>query len=286
MASSFTRSPRLLGALLCLLVSCGNGDGGDPPTEPVASILGNGSRISDVFGEATWFDEEDKDSLSCSIPADFEVKVTGVVVNAVDRFDEVADGALGNLYVQDLADEPKEYSGMTVFDPAFTPPDLRVANGDVLDFFGVFTEFQGPSGSEFKNCRTLPEVSGAGTFRFEAGPQSPTEVKLADILGYPKARRYLGMLITLKNVKIGADPIASNEGLPTGGRYTAQIDRSGVDVTGVNVADYPQISNELYDVLNEGPALAKDANFKSVTGILTYFYGFKIAPRSPTDFVQ
>ncbi len=272
-------------ALALLATACGSSGGGDPPTEPVASVLGNGSRISEVFGEATWFDPEDDESLSCSVPADFEIKVTGVAVTAVDRFDEVIDGALGNLYVQDVTDEPDEYEGMTVFDPAFTPPDLRVAAGDVLDFFGVYTEFPGPASGPFANCRTLPEISGAGTFRFEGALVPPKVVTLQDILGYPKARRYLGMLITLENVTISADPSSSNEGLPSGGRYTALIDRTGADTTGVDVADFPQISNELYDLKNEGPPMAKGSQFKSVTGVLTYFYGFKVAPRSAADFV-
>lgn len=287
MASRVLPSLRLpVIAFASLATACGNfSGGGDSPTEPVASVLGNGSRISDYFGEATWFNPEDDESFACSIPDDFDVKITGVTVSAVDRFDEVTDGALGNLYVQDVADKPGEYQGMTVFAPSFTPPDLRVAPGDVLDFFGVYTEFPGPSNGPFANCRTLPEISGAGTFRLEGLHPVPKVVTLSDILGYPKARRYLGMLITLQNVKISADPNSSKPNLPTGGRYTALIDRTGVDTTGVDVGDFPQISNELYDILNEGPPIAKGSEFKSVTGVLTYFYGFKIAPRSPADFV-
>jgi hypothetical protein len=261
-------------ALAVLAAGCDNfGVGGDKPSDPVASVLGNGRRISDVFGEATWFDPDDDDSVSCSIPGDFDVKISGVAVSAVDRFDEVTDGALGNLYVQDVTAEPGEYQGMTVFDPSFTPPDLRVAEGDVLDFFGVYQEFPGPSSGPFRNCRTLPEISGAGTFRFEGAHVVPKVVKLEDILGYPKARRYLGMLITLQNVKISADPKASKPSLPTGGRYTALIDRTGIDTTGIDAADFPQISNELYDMLNEGPPMAKGTEFKSLTGVVTYFYG-------------
>lgn len=277
--------PVLALAVASFTTGCGSTGGSDPPTEPVASVLGNGNRISEVYGEAEWFDAENETNVGCAYPADFTVKITGVSVTIVDRFDEVIDGALGNMYVQDLTDEPGEYQGMTVFDPSFTPPDLRVEPGDVLDFFGLYTEFPGPSGSEFTGCRTLPEISGAATFRFEDAHVPPKVVKLKDILGYENARRYLGMLITLENVKIGADPNSSNEGLPTGGRYTASIDRTGTDATGVDVADLPAISNEFYDILQQGPALTKGAYFKSVTGVLTYFYGFKVAPRSPADFV-
>lgn len=274
----------LAAACASLAAACGSTGGGDPFSEPSASVLGSGSRIRDIQGEADWLDPEDGDSLSCSVPADQTVKVTGVTVTAVDRFDEVADGALGNLYVQDTTEEPGEYEGMTVFDPSFTPPDLRVAPGDVLDLFGVYTEFLGPSSGYFGNCKTLPELGGAGSFRFEGSDVPPRKVKLADILGYENARRYLGMLVTLEDVTIGADPYSSDETLASGGRYTADIDRTGLDTTGLDSADFPKISNELYDLKVEGPPLAKGSQFKSVTGVLTYFYGFKLAPRSAADF--
>lgn len=272
-------------ACAALTTACSSGGGGDAFSEPTASVLGSGSRIREILGEAEWLDPDDDDSLTCGVPADETVKVTGVTVTAVDRFDEVADGALGNLYVQDTTKEPGEYEGMTVFDPAFTPPDLRVAPGDVLDFFGVYTEFLGPASGYFGKCKTLPELSGAGTFRFEGSRVPPKRVKVADILGYANARRYLGMLVTVEDVTIAADPVSSDPTLvETGGRYTADIDRTGIDTTGLDSVDFPKISNELYNLLQDGPTLAKGSQFKSVTGVLTYFYGFKLAPRSPADF--
>lgn len=271
-------------ACASLTMACGSTGGGDPFSEPAASVLGSGDRIREILGPAEWLDPEDDDSLTCSVPADETVNITGITVTAVDRFDEVADGALGNLYVQDTTKEPGEYEGMTVFDPSFTPPDLRVAGGDVLDLFGVYTEFLGPSSGFFGKCKTLPEIGGAGSFRFEGSQVPPKKVPLEEILGYERARRYLGMLITIEDVTISADPVASDDSLPTGGRYTADIDRTGIDITGLDTSDFPKISNELYDVLQEGPPLAKGTQFKSVTGVLTYFYGFKLAPRSPADF--
>jgi len=267
-----------------LLAGCDSG-GGDPPSDAVASVLGAGSRLREVNGPAEWFDENNKTSVKCSQPADFTVNVTGVAVTAVDRFDEVADGALGNLYVQDMITvEAGEYEGMTVFDPGFTPPDLRVAAGDVLDLFGVLEEFLGPSDG-FGKCRSLPEIGGTAQFRLEGVNVAPRALELQDLMGYEKARRYLGMLVVIEDVKIASDPVPSNSTLPTGGRYVSDIDRTGLDLTGVDPADYVKISNELYDVLNEGPPIAKGSTFKSVTGVVTYFYGFKIAPRSADDFV-
>jgi hypothetical protein len=281
------RSPTAL--LLCaaacasLLAGCGSGSG-DPFSEPAASVLGSGSRIRDILGPAEWLDPDDEDSLSCAVPANATVNISGVTVTAIDRFDEVSDGAFGNVYVQDTTKEPGEYEGMTIFDPSYTPPDLRVTNGDVLDFFGVYLEFLGPTSGYFGSCKTLPEISGAGTFRFEGSVVPAKVVKLEEILGYANARRYLGMLVTLENVTISGDPFSSNESLPSGGRYTADIDRTGIDTTGLDSGDFPRISNELYDLKVLGPVLADGTQIKRLTGVLTYFYGFKIAPRSPADF--
>ncbi|MFO0591801.1 MAG: hypothetical protein U0441_29910 [Polyangiaceae bacterium] len=284
-----TSSLRLLPLLAAvpLLAACNNFQGGgDTPSKPTKSVLGNGDRISDVMGPATWFDAKNGMSVNCASPAEEDVYVTGVSIMAVDRFDEVADGALGNVYVQDTKDNPGEFEGMTVFDPGYSPPDLRVARGDVLDILGVYSEFMGPTSGLFGKCKSLPEISGTATFRFEGSTTPAKKIALADIYGYAKARRYLGMLVTIENVTIGADPVSSNSALPTGGRYTTDLDHSNIDTTGVDVGDYPKISNELYDVLNDGPVLAKGDKFKSITGIITYFYGFKIAPRSPEDFVK
>ena len=38
---------------------------------------------------------------------------------------------------------PVPFSGLTVFSPSFTPPDLRVFEGDVVDTFGNLIEFLG-----------------------------------------------------------------------------------------------------------------------------------------------
>lgn len=274
-------------AALALLAGCNNlSGGGDVPSKPIKSVLGNGQRISDVHGPAEWLDPENQDSVGCASPAEENVYITGATIMAVDRFDEVADGAFGNLYVQDTTPEPGEYEGMTIFDPGFTPPDLRVARGDVIDILGVHSEFLGPSAGLFGSCKSLPEIGGTATFRFEGSTTPAKKIPFQELFGYENARRYLGMLVRLDNVTIAGDPASSDPSLPTGGRYTADLDRTGIDTTGVDVSDFPKISNELYDLLNEGPGIEKGTKFKSVTGIVTYFYGFKIAPRSPDDFVQ
>jgi hypothetical protein len=259
-----------------LLVACGSPEGsvGDPPSEPHAALLGDCARIADLVGEATWLEPNNTDSIGCKPPLDQRVCVSGVTVVAIDKHDETGGGAVGNYYVQDTRKEPLPYSGMTVFDPSFSPPDLRLAPGDVADALGTLTEFLGPSSGRFGGCRTLPEISGAMTLRFEGGSVPPTTIELSELFTYEGARKYLGMLVRLEDVVIGDDPTTS------GGRYTAPLK---VDVA-IPADAIPKLSNELFALETVG--LGKSQTFKSITGVITYFYGFKVAPRSAEDLVH
>lgn len=264
--------------LLVFLLGCsgtGSGGAGDPPSKPHANELGDGSRVTSVLGPASWASKTDAMSEACSgKPADHKVYITGVTINAIDAFDETGKGARGNFYVQDAVAEPTPYSGVTVFAPSFSPPDLRLAPGDVTDVLGVLQEFSGPSSGPFPYCRTLPEIGGTMSFRFENGEVEPTTIPLSDLKAYETARPWLGMLVRVENVTIPIAPSVS------GGRFSASIDVGG----GIEAGDVPHISNELYDLVKDGPFIGEGTTFKSVTGIVTYFYGFKIAPRSPADF--
>ncbi len=264
----------LLFALLTL-AACGGTEGvrGDPPSEPVADVHGGGHRISEVVGPATWFDENNEDPDLCQSPADYLVNLTGLSVVAIDAFDEENDGYLGNIYVQDAVDNPPPYSGITAFEPSFSPPDLRVADGDVVDVQGLLQEFGGTTSSPFDSCKTLPEIGGTLAFRYDGKPVTPVTVPLSDLANYETARPWLGMLIRVENVKASTDPEQE-------GNVSVKINVGG----GVGAKDVPQISSELYDIRAEGPTISAGTTFKSITGVLTFFYQFKLAPRSPADF--
>jgi len=266
--------------LVASLLGCsGTGDGGtgDPPSAPIADPCGGGERLPNVVVPAAWLDPTDKTSTSCAYPADRNVNLSGLRIIAIDKFDETNDGSTGNYYVQEACTNPLgPYSGMTAYAPSFSPPDLRLADGDVVDMLGNFSEFKGPSNGPFPYCRTLPEVGGTMTFRFELGPDiTPTTIPLSDLKTYDTARQWLGMLVRLEGVTV-FDVVDS-----ASGRYAIRLDIGG----GVSLGDYPGISNELFDLKGQGPKADTGTNFKSVTGIITYFYGFKIAPRSPADLV-
>ncbi len=281
--------PRAFWFLGLVLAGCnvtGGGGDGDPISEPTADLRGSGQRISDVVGPPDdWYEPGNIESAGCDFPANRPVRVTGQVIAAIDRFDETGEGATGNIYVQDLdadAGEPRPYSGVTVFDPGFTPPDLRVFEGDVVDTLGNLTEFPGPSSSPFGDCRSLPEIGGTMTFRFDGFPPQPTTIVLgggtdrfAALKGYPNARQWIGMLVRIEGVTLVEDGVEDKNG-----RIGVPIDMGG----GISGDDVIKISNELFDLQESGLELTTGTQYAAVTGVVTYFFGFKIAPRSAADF--
>lgn len=255
----------------------GEGGGtGDPPSLPLADPCGGGLRMADVVGPATWLNPKDQMSKACTYPLDRKVSLAGLRLVAADHFDETGDGSTGNYYAQDACADVAPYQGMTIYAPSFSPPDLRLFPGDVVDLLGNLMEFPGPSSAGlFPYCRTLPEVGGTLTYRFELGPTlAPQTIPITDLKTYETARQWLGMLVKVEDVTIAGKPYDSN------GRYCGAMNVGG----GIPQSDVPSICNELFDMKNLGPPIADGTKFKSVTGVVTYFYSFKISPRSADDF--
>jgi len=283
----------ILVAVLPLAGCSGTGAGGtgDPPSEAEGEVRGTGDRVSDLVGPATWLSPEDPNSIQCDSPPDVRARVTGVSIVAVDNFDEANDGSSArNIYVMDVPGKrgPKPYSGLTIFGPSFTPPDLRLFGNEVVDVEGNLEEFLGPT-NPFGRCKSLPVLGGTMTFRYDADQVEPLllvksaaetlegENRWEVLSSYERARPYIGMLVRIDDVTF-AQPDTPPDPI---GRWSAPINVGG----GLYATDVPKISNELYDITNTGPAIPEASHFASITGIVTYFYGFKIAPRSPADFV-
>jgi hypothetical protein len=269
-------------AFLC--VACSKGAVGDEPSAPNTNAYGEGARIHELVGEATWLDPQDTESAGCAeVPADRAVDVSGIAVIAVDRFDETGGGQLGNVYVQDVLPDPLPFSGITVFDPGFSPPSLRIVEGDVTDLLGSLTEFLGPTVGRFGFCQSLPELSGAMSLRFEAAEVEPLVIDGSDLESYETARQWMGMLVTVEHVTLAEDPCEDNpDPLPCcdhpSGRCQAPIG------TGM---DAPTLTNELWDLRSaleeRRTELDAGSEIGTVTGIVTYFYGVHLAPRSAAD---
>lgn len=243
------------------------------PPAADASALGAGDRLSTVNDR----------SVTPNAPAD--VDVTGVVVVAKDDFDETGDGkSSGNLYVQDALDTAPAFGGIEIFGPSYSPPDLRVRPGDVIDVRGPYSEFAGPSSAPFPAGQTLPEISnGIVSFRYETPLPLPRKADrgrppiLEDLTSYDSGRKWLGVLVTLDDVTIAADGTKD-----AAGRYKAKL-------TTVSQSGSVYVTNALFalDTLPAGDGgaspLAANAHFASITGIVQYFFDFSIAPRSADD---
>ena len=259
-----------------LALACGSGEPGDLSLVPAGgnSILGGGKRLHEL-----------NDRAADHPPDGTLVNVTGVSVLAIDVFDETADGAsAGNIYAQDLpvnAATPP-YGGITLFNSSFSPPALRVAAGDVVDIRGTYDEFEGPSSSPFicadvqdpESCESLPEIVG-GTLklRFEYSVPEPVVIPLSDLASYQTGRKWIGMLVRVENVKAQSVGFKS-----TSGRYSVRLDTPTSDPKTL-----PTINNALLDL--EGTQLPFDqgTTYKSVTGVVQYFYNFSISPRTKDD---
>jgi hypothetical protein len=237
-----------------------------PPPDP--NPLGNGSRLADL-----------NDPSHTRPAANAQVNVTGVVIVANDTYDETHDGkSAGALYVEDAVEAPPPFAGIEVFNPAFSPPDLRVAAGDVLDVTAQYQEFGGPSTLPFPAGETLPELSnGTVTFRFEWTVPPPTKIALSDLLAYGTGRQWLGMLVTLENVDVAVDGSSDSAG-----RFSAPLNVGG----GVPIAKVPTVTNALFALESSGIPMTAGSHFKSITGVVQYFVRFSIAPRSAADLVQ
>ncbi len=258
-----------------------------PATPPPPTPLGQGSRLAQLVPPLNG-DMTDNIPPNPSHPAqNANVDVTGVAVSTVDRFDETKDGkSLGYVYVQDVGSQAP-FSGIEMYQPSYNPADLHVAPGDIVDANGPYQDYGGPSGI-FGAMQVIPELGKPiVTFRFEYKvPEpvvvDPNDLQVMDYDHYVKGLQWMSMLVTVKNVALTVPII--DEGCPTGpgpgvvcsGRVYGHItnDKSGIGLT---------ISNELFDL--QPGAFPTGTTFASVTGIVTYFVSFHIAPRSLDDLV-
>jgi hypothetical protein len=208
--------------------------------------------------------------------------VSGAVVIAVDTYDETNDGkGTGTVYVQDLgAKKETPYSGISLFATTFSPGNLAVAPGDVLDLRGQYQENQQiPSKPPviFPPGALLVQLTQpTATFRFETQVPEPVDIDAAELSDYAKARQWIGMLVRINHVVIPTDPFDA-----ASGRFS--IDLSLPKTTACD-APFPRpasLVNDLFDLKSLG--LKNGDKIASITGVVGFFCNVKLAPRSAAD---
>jgi hypothetical protein len=255
-------------------VSCGGTSGGDPNSNPgIPPAGGKDKRIKDVSDPGV---QNHKDFVSQT------QAISGAVVIAVDKFDETADGkSKGTVYVQDLGSKDP-YSGITLFSPTFSPGNLSIGPGDVLDLNGQYTESASIGAAVmFAPGAVLPQISKpVATFRYETQLPEPVDIDVNDLADFATGRRWMGMLVRVKNITLASDAAAT----PTSkGRVSANMTAGRGGACSLPFPKPPTLINALFDV--EALGLKQGTVLASVTGVVGFFCNIQLAPRSPEDIV-
>lgn len=263
--------------MLAVLALAACGSGGDKPVTPNPNPLGDGLRLREVQAPGPM--------PPSSALANTTVHVTSAVVTAIDTFDETKDGkSRGTIYLQDL-DKAGPLAGISLYSPSFQPANLRLFPGDVVDVDGQYAEAHTIGSTvDFKASFLAQLVQPAVTFRTETTRlPAPSVITLSDLMDafgvsdFSKGRKWMGTLVTIKDLQTYGPPVMNvdKNQTPTG-RVTAALSP--------DPKNGPMISNELWNLPeNYWP---DGAQLKSVTGVVTFFFNFKIAPRSADDVVQ
>jgi hypothetical protein len=267
---------------LTALAACGGqpvdhaADAG-PPT-----ALGSANRIRDVMNPQ-----------GSAHPSQLtaHVSFSGTTYLFVDSFDETHDGkSIGTVYMQDVppsGSPPPPYSGVALYKPTYVPTNLVPQPGDVLDFNGTYTASASLGTATFPTGTFLIQIdSPILTPRFEYQLPPPAVIQVSDLeeggatvnaAEYQKGQQWVGMLVQIQNITF-PDGLAVASG------------RATIHITSDTSQNGPSISNELFDLVSwnnsfSSPPLAQNNSIKSVTGIVTWFYGYHVAPRSAADIV-
>jgi hypothetical protein len=264
------RSAVRLAALSLLLAACTLKQ--DPAAPYTPNALGPGLRIAQVQNPA-----------SPQYAPNTNVQVSSVVVSWVDTYDETKDGkSIGTVYIQDVGSQAP-FSGLSMFKSSYVPADIRLLPGDVMNVAGEYAESVSVGSASFPAPETLPQFNEpVATFQYDFTSPVPAVVPLADLdmhldlSNYAAGRKWENMLVTVNDVII-----AGGETDTTGLRVSYLLGSGDGGAIDLNAC---AISNELYGLgKSDYPA---GTHFSSVTGIVTWFYTYQIAPRSAADLVQ
>ena len=255
---------------LLATLSCGSEQGDRRQSIDVPSPAGKDKRFQDIGNP------NGPDHVPHNTP---DVRVSGAVVIAIDKFDETGNGkSQGTIYVQDI-NSREPYSGLSLFAPTFVPGNLHVEPGDVIDLRGTYQE-NTTVPIPFAPGWFLPQLSQpTATFRFEHRVPDPVDIDIKELEDFGTGRKWLNMIVRVKNVTVQRDVTTAGSG-----RASAELlpgKSPACEEPGIRP---PTITNALFDVgaLN----LKGGQTLKSLTGVVTFFCNLHISPRSAADVEQ
>ena len=189
------------------------------------------------------------------------VVVSDVVVSAVDNFDEDGTGRIGNVWVQEPGGGA--WSAVQLYNPVVIPSRARLTPGDIVEAIGTLDEFVllNDDGTPMDQDGTQTELESASVQKIgETLAPGATTIPEIELTNLVHAEPWENVLVRLENVSV------------TGGydRYDELTTEGGVT-----------IAQDLYTI----PDVAAGTTFRSLSGIVTYFFGFKLLPRGPEDVV-
>ena len=248
--------------VLCALVGCGRSGGDDDGGD-------NGGNPDAGGGEDVTIQEIQSDSM----PVGTAANVRGVVVTAIDNY----GSRKGGIYVQEP--EGGEYSGIFVYLSGTEAADLMP--GDLVDVVGgVKDEFAWQGGGcddgeeETDSLTELSPAEGSSISVEKVGdgtiPTPPVlnPWDLSGLAGVAEAEKWEGVPVTFENIRAMREPEGVDDDDPT----LKELLITGPFSLGSSLT-------ELSDSIAEGDCYA------SVTGIVDWFFNFKLLPRTPADLV-
>lgn len=201
------------------------------------------------------------------------VRITNLVVTGVDRFDEDGSGKTGTVFVQEIGGGP--FSGIQMFRPTIQPASAYLLPGDVVEVAGTYVEFEygqiNPSGADPRG-RTVSQITdGIARKTGEWVSPEPTLVaSSADVQTDPAAEQWEGVLVELHDVELLTAPDSR-------GAFFVQGD--GPCVTTRDAETCAQVDDDNYAIPGAGVGM----RLSRVAGISSYFYTYKLLPRSSLD---
>ncbi len=220
------------------------------------------------------------------------VVVTAYDSNAELRFDRVERGSefvcveevgyTGGIVVQEIGGGP--WSGVSLFNPTLVPAYQQLGPGDLVDIRGRYLEFcyregAGDSFCDAANIDRLTQLGDATASKVgEVAPLEPIDVSLQTLSQPNTAEPYEGVLVRISG-RFDIAPCTNPAVNCCSGDYDAYGNLCIGERDDRNRCQGFEITNEFYSVPEGTRCLS------SVTGIVAWFFDYRLSPRSRDDVV-